>query len=543
MKKISNQFLLLTPIQISLLFSTLAFQGCSPGSILAKFNNSEKSTQDSLNSGHSIGPISQSGSSISYVMASGGDRVVVAKEYRHKTHDRYFITARSEDQAAVEPGGALALQWESTGNTYSLYESQVAGSTPLCRFYIPATMTHFYTADSAECLQLRNDEPFKSSFNYEGFEHYAIKSVTCPSNTTQVFRVFSNSAALNQRRHRYTSSQATLSSLVASGWANEGLAFCTADTVVIAPPAPVSGGSAITCTDSQSFANLTALKSAVCSQSTCTQINGLVVACGGADKFGPCLQCSSSSYSPPVSTPPVVTPRNCTFNGVTVAHNATVIAYQQQSVASGSSCISDLRTCLNGVLSSGAPHGGSYTNSACVVLPAGTPPPPPPPPPVVVADPPTPVSCNVRYTFDFDNSRFLDSMGNINPSGGNFTYQRINGNSTFVIKLIVKPTDSTATYNLGASFVFTQDDTTTFSNRTVTFSKTCNDFSGEPAFTNSMGGSIPVKTADDLRTTSSSGSIFKTILTPGVWYINVRNDTCPDDTNCSISGIWRNWKK
>ncbi|AZZ37510.1 hypothetical protein CIK05_12135 [Bdellovibrio sp. qaytius] len=50
---------------------------------------------------------------------------------------------------------------------------------------------------------------------------------------------------------------------------------------------------------------------------------------------------------------------NCTFNGQTVLHNASVSAYQNSSVPYGSSCVSQLRRCNNGVLS------GSYQYGSC----------------------------------------------------------------------------------------------------------------------------------------------------------------------------------
>lgn len=52
---------------------------------------------------------------------------------------------------------------------------------------------------------------------------------------------------------------------------------------------------------------------------------------------------------------------DCTFNGSTVAHGDSVTAYQNSSVACGSSCTSQSRTCNNGTLS------GTYTNPSCTV--------------------------------------------------------------------------------------------------------------------------------------------------------------------------------
>jgi hypothetical protein len=54
-------------------------------------------------------------------------------------------------------------------------------------------------------------------------------------------------------------------------------------------------------------------------------------------------------------------PAACLFNGQTVAHGATVKGYQTSSVAFGQTCVSQDRTCSNGVLS------GSYSYGACNV--------------------------------------------------------------------------------------------------------------------------------------------------------------------------------
>lgn len=54
-------------------------------------------------------------------------------------------------------------------------------------------------------------------------------------------------------------------------------------------------------------------------------------------------------------------PQNCSFNGVTVNHNESIIAFAAEHVAYGQSCASESRSCVNGALS------GSMTASSCVV--------------------------------------------------------------------------------------------------------------------------------------------------------------------------------
>jgi hypothetical protein len=63
----------------------------------------------------------------------------------------------------------------------------------------------------------------------------------------------------------------------------------------------------------------------------------------------------------------VQSPRSCEFNGQVIEHGATVTAYQSSSVANGSTCQSEVRSCQDGVLS------GSYANNACTVAPPPAP--------------------------------------------------------------------------------------------------------------------------------------------------------------------------
>lgn len=56
----------------------------------------------------------------------------------------------------------------------------------------------------------------------------------------------------------------------------------------------------------------------------------------------------------------------CQWDGATIASGTSVTAYQAASVPDGQSCVSQKRTCTNGVLS------GTYTHAACKVMPLTT---------------------------------------------------------------------------------------------------------------------------------------------------------------------------
>jgi hypothetical protein len=62
----------------------------------------------------------------------------------------------------------------------------------------------------------------------------------------------------------------------------------------------------------------------------------------------------------------VTVAKACLFNGMSVAHDATIEGYDQASVPFGSECLKQTRTCMNGTLTGTAPF------AACVVGPAKT---------------------------------------------------------------------------------------------------------------------------------------------------------------------------
>jgi large repetitive protein len=114
-----------------------------------------------------------------------------------------------------------------------------------------------------------------------------------------------------------------------------------------------------------------------------------------------------------------------------------------------------------------------------------------------------------------------------------------NGAGTHITQITVGPTstDTTLNHRYLATWGIVQEDTTTFSNRTISLSQICGDFSADKiVLTNTQDGNFELITVDD----AARASATRKVVTPGVWYINVRNDTCPDGANCSITGIYTN---
>jgi hypothetical protein len=124
----------------------------------------------------------------------------------------------------------------------------------------------------------------------------------------------------------------------------------------------------------------------------------------------------------------------------------------------------------------------------------------------------------------------------------NFAKQQILGPGVHVTKVTVGTNDSSIGKQYPPTFNFTQDDTTLYSQRTVSLSRTCNDFNPATAqilVTGADTSTVTLVTTGDSR----SGRTRVGTVSPGVWYITIRNDTCAAGTNCSFTGIWRNWNR
>jgi hypothetical protein len=121
----------------------------------------------------------------------------------------------------------------------------------------------------------------------------------------------------------------------------------------------------------------------------------------------------------------------------------------------------------------------------------------------------------------------------------NFAKQAGGPGGIHVIKVVVAAGDTSIGKQYPPSYGFTQDDTTTYSDRTITVSQTCADFSAsaQKVTQGFASGTIRLVTTGDSRT----GQQGIATVTPGTWYINTRNDTCVVGANCSFTGIYRNF--
>ncbi len=154
----------------------------------------------------------------------------------------YFYSSDRAEQAALDAGAAG--QFARTGRQFL-----TGGSAPVCRFYgsmQPGPNSHFFTVDTAECnaliaAQVTPKPVNVQQWNYEGVS-YATTPVqvaangvrSCPAGTLPLYRAYNNAyspvGAKNpwDSNHRFTPQAADIPAMVAAGWRDEGIVFCTA---------------------------------------------------------------------------------------------------------------------------------------------------------------------------------------------------------------------------------------------------------------------------------------------------------------------------
>ncbi len=153
-------------------------------------------------------------------------------EYYNAALDHYFITWVGSEIALLDAGTTIR-GWTRTGRTIKAYPAALAGTSAVCRIYIPPGKGdgHYFGRDQKECDGTMAKNPGfvleSSTFLYL----HPASAGTCAAGTIPVYRVYSNRADAN---HRYTTDRAVRDQMVARGWLAEGDG---ADTVVMCAPA------------------------------------------------------------------------------------------------------------------------------------------------------------------------------------------------------------------------------------------------------------------------------------------------------------------
>jgi hypothetical protein len=161
-------------------------------------------------------------------------------EYYAESTDHYFLTAGPGDIAALDPG---TIGWKRSSQGFKAWLRQQdapPGAVPVCRFYAAGPNSHFYTGVASDCQALKSLEALQRSeasakgiafmgWQYEQVAFYALVPVNgqCPGDTYPVYRAYNQRGIYNDSNHRFMGDPLMRSATMASGWADEGVAFCS----------------------------------------------------------------------------------------------------------------------------------------------------------------------------------------------------------------------------------------------------------------------------------------------------------------------------
>ena len=171
--------------------------------------------------------------------APSGGPVLTAFEFLFQPQNRYFLTISAEEAAAID-GGAAGAGWLRTGYTFRAYATAgtvPAGAVPVCRFYgsvTPGPNSHFFTANAAECQALKDIQASTPAsqprWNFEGIAFRTSEPAggICPAGLTPVMRAYNRGNVRGiDSNHRFSTAQGEIQRMVAQGWSNEGVVFCS----------------------------------------------------------------------------------------------------------------------------------------------------------------------------------------------------------------------------------------------------------------------------------------------------------------------------
>jgi hypothetical protein len=148
---------------------------------------------------------------------AGSSKVV---EYYNASLDHYFITWLKAEQDNLD-AGKTPTKWIRTGYSFNTYTAAQAGTSPVCRYYIPPAKgdSHFFGRGTTECNATGAANPTFVLEDPAFMQLFLPVAGNCPAGTTPIYRVFSNRPDAN---HRYMTDKAVRDSMVAKGWLAEG---------------------------------------------------------------------------------------------------------------------------------------------------------------------------------------------------------------------------------------------------------------------------------------------------------------------------------
>jgi Repeat of unknown function (DUF5648) len=162
-------------------------------------------------------------------------------EYFNTGTGHYFYTLSQVEEAAIA-SGAEGQGWVKTGLSFAAFpsveasrylgtacDSGVTPCQPVSRFYAPGPNSHFFTGRPDELRILM--QPGTGWF-FETVAFYVPlpdQSGNCSTSgfLVPVYRMYNNRSMFNDSNHRYTASAAARANMLAQGWGDEGVAFCS----------------------------------------------------------------------------------------------------------------------------------------------------------------------------------------------------------------------------------------------------------------------------------------------------------------------------
>ncbi len=164
--------------------------------------------------------IVDAGAAVKAAKAAGGPApTVTVVEFYNMGLDHYFITWVPQEISDLDTG--VHKGWVRTGYSFKAYMTAQAGTSPVCRFYIPPALgdSHFFGRGTAECDATGQKNPSFVNEDPAFMQMFLPVAGVCPGSTTEVYRVFSNRADAN---HRYMTDPAVRDQMAAKGWTIEG---------------------------------------------------------------------------------------------------------------------------------------------------------------------------------------------------------------------------------------------------------------------------------------------------------------------------------
>jgi lysyl endopeptidase len=128
---------------------------------------------------------------------------VAAVEFYNAALDHYFLSTNPVEINDLDTG--VHVGWVRTGLRFNAYATQVAGTSPVCRFYRSPAFgdSHFYSASPAECAATAAAHPVDWVYESANVFYVALPDPTsgaCAANARPVWRFFNNVTT----NHRYT---------------------------------------------------------------------------------------------------------------------------------------------------------------------------------------------------------------------------------------------------------------------------------------------------------------------------------------------------